>query len=329
MSDFDQLERALSTQLREVGAAARPPADAWERFARRLDSAAAATEQLRPQPGADRVDDGDPSQGMEITMRSNEIAPSRRRWPLLGTAAGLIVVVIVGVALAARDSDEPDPPVATVPPPSAPTTPPAPPPVELQGAEGSPGAVGAFATVSAAFEAFNAGDTAGWAIPVSAELNPDPDESGEPLDMDYETARLAAGGRFENGSCDYEPLAADPAPGTEDGEGPIARHLFNCSVTYVDAFTIAAGIDAVEGYSFSVADDGTPVETFNSGPDVEVRSFMISFVNWLDDEHPDLVASIGAAGLPASHPSPEDVPEVLSLLDEFIAASERWPLTSE
>ena len=34
-------------------------------------------------------------------MRSNEVAPSRRRWPLLGAAAGLIAVAVVGVALAA------------------------------------------------------------------------------------------------------------------------------------------------------------------------------------------------------------------------------------
>lgn len=322
MSDFDQLERDLSKRLREVAAAARPPKDAWERFAHRLEPAGSAIEQPQAsEPGPNRINDRQRSHGVEITMRSNDVSPSRRRhWPLLGVAAGLIAVTIVGVALAARDTDEPAPPVATAAPPP-PTTSPAPPSIELRGADGTSGAVEAFATVSAAFEAFNTGDVVGWVIPVRADGSSQPPLDED--DLEYTRARHAAGASFENGSCNYEDLAADPPPTTPDAVSPAARHQFECSATYVDAFTIAAGIDAVEEYAFLVADDGTAVETYNSGPDIQLRVFMSAFGGWLASEHPDI------ATLSPAYPIAADIPEALSLLDEFVAVDDRWPLTSE
>lgn len=190
-----------------------------------------------------------------------------------------------------------------------------------------PRAVAAFTTVSAAFESFNSGDAEGWVIPVSAELDPDPDVGVDDF-LERTRAQHVAGARLENGSCDYEELSADPPPSNEDIDGPVARHQFTCSATYADAFTIAAGIDAVEEYEFFVADDGTPVETFNSGQDLQLRQLMRNFVDWLEGDHPDLAASLNT-NAPPIYPLTDDVPEVLSLLDEFIAASDRWPLTSE
>lgn len=315
MTDLDRLERMLTEQLAEVGASARPPADAWERFARRAGSVADHRHPISLMHGSNPINDQQPQGGTEIRMRSNDVLPSRRRWPVIGVAAGLIAVAIVGVALAARDTDDPDPPVVTEPA-VTPTTSPTSPSIELRGAEGNPEAVEAFDTVTAAFEAFNAGD---------GPTDGDENERG------YVAAAHAAGARYDVSHCDYDGLIEREPGLSRLGTVPaVAGHQFTCVATMTDAFTTAAGIDFEEESTWLVA-DGIVIDAVSSYDSRTVlRTFMRNFGSWLEATYPEVGFPITANRLHFYHyPVAADVPLALEYVDEFVAADDRWPISSD
>lgn len=285
----------------------------------------AETEQSHaPRPGPNRINDRQPSHDLEATMRSNDTPPSRRRWPLLGAAAGLIAVAIVGIVVAARDTDDPDPPVATAPPP--PPTLPAP-SIELRGADDNPEAIEAFTAVSAAYDSFNAGDIEAWAtstIEEGYETDPSDNEFG------YLLAARAAGAQYDIEYCDYVGLIeADVAPDEATEPNIVTGHAFDCAPTMADAFTDAAGINFVEEWRWLVTDEGLFVPDgggFDSR--LQLQEFMTDFWAWVAREHPDFRVEVSPY-LFYLYPEPENVPRAVELLDDFVAADDRWPLTSE
>jgi hypothetical protein len=112
MPELDELERALTDGLNSVAATARPPSDAWERLARRLEGH--TTSGSLPDTNRDHRED------MMLTPRRNE--PRTRRWTLfVGAAAAAAVLILALVAvLPLRDdgnvpADQPSPPVTGAP----------------------------------------------------------------------------------------------------------------------------------------------------------------------------------------------------------------------
>ena len=111
MSEIDEFERALADALTKVGAAARPPGDAWERLVRRFDS--------RP---ADRAEPDAREENLEVVMPTpDRQEPMTRRWRVyvgVAAAAALLIVGLVAFSDLRDDSapaDEPLPQVTTVP----------------------------------------------------------------------------------------------------------------------------------------------------------------------------------------------------------------------
>jgi hypothetical protein len=312
MAEFDQLERELTAELSKVGAAARPPSDAWERFARRLDhDPPRADLPTHSTPAGRRINDGRPPHETEIIMRSNDTVQPSRRWYILGAAAGLIAIAVVAIGLAARDTDPPAPaPAATVPAP-------APTPIELIGADGDAEAIEAFEAIADAFEAFNTGDALGWATAREASgLDPtDPADS----ELEYVAAAHAAGARYDVSSCEYGGLLS----GGDESDGSVTGHRFVCVTTMTDAFTTAAGIDFHERFKWLVA-DGRVVDAVSTHEDLTIlRTFMNSLGTWVRNEHPDTAFTTIDFW---NYPLADEVPAVLELIDEFVASDDRWPL---
>ncbi|MDJ0770614.1 MAG: hypothetical protein QNJ12_17605 [Ilumatobacter sp.] len=264
-----------------------------------------------------------PIDGTEFIMRSNETSQPPRRWYVLGAAAGLIALVVVGIALAARD-DDPARPATTLPPATTPDT--LPPVesvvVELAGADGNAEAIEAFETVIEAYEAFNRGDGMGWS---TAREGPSP----PPADLDdpevvFVAAAHAAGARYEVTSCAYEGLIEDLE--ASGGDETVGGHRFACQTKRNDAFSMAAGIDFDEEFGWTVA-NGQVVDAVSSFVDLNrLQSFMIQLHRWVASEHPETAfTAIEWYGYPLA----TEVPAVLDLMDEFLAASDVYPLTDE
>lgn len=240
----------------------------------------------------------------------------------------------IAIAVAARDNDEPAQPATTAPPtatastgaptttlPSAPTTLPSAPTMELRGADGNPDAVEVFGVISAAYEAFNTGDTLAFGILRSA---PDLEfEPGSP-DVEYAASLKTVGARYTDVSCDYRGFVDIEAAGSDSSTEPVAGHSFECFVTKIDPFTIAAGIDFVDGHSWSVA-DGKVLEAFTGSDSQELlQRFMRELATWIRNEHPE------SEYTPIrfwNYPVAGDIPAALELVDEFVAADDFWPLT--
>lgn len=265
-----------------------------------------------------RVDNAPPVRGTEMIMRSNETVQPRRRWYALGAAAGLVAVAVVGIAIFAGDDDLAEPAASPTLPADEPTLPgAAPTPIELIGADGKAEAIEAFAVVEAAFEAFNRGDAMGWATARSAPGAPpsDPDD----VELQYPAAAHAAGARYDVIACEY---GGSRDVGAVGGDSVVDHH-FTCETKFMDAFTEAAGLDFDEEFDWTVADGRVVDATSTFGDRTILRTFMDGLRTWMAIEHPDTpYTEFRFYG----YPTAAEVPAVLQLVDEFVAAHDEWPL---
>lgn len=330
MADATRVERLLSAGLAEVAAAARPPTDAWERFLRRRRADPAATDvEGRSGPSAVGTPSGSDRQeqpsGREIPMRENGNDRSPRPWTMVAVAAAVIAVVVVGLVLVARDTDDPVP--ATDPetvPTVTPTT--RPEPIELRGADGDPAARDAFLSVEAAYRAFNAGDIETWAI---SYLEDDLGPADRERELGHLEAARAAGARYDVDGCDYVGVVEHDLTPDEVGDDPDASSVvsgpnFLCSATMTDAFTVASGIDFVENWTWMVADRPWIVDgDFDSR--TQLRDFLGDFRTWLRINHPDVEEEMTFVEW-YNYPVAADVPRALEFVDRFVASDDRWPI---
>jgi len=268
------------------------------------------------------TEDGTPSHETEIIMRSNETARPPRRWYILGAAAGLVAVAVVGIALFREDSDPPAP-AATTPLVTSAATLPAvePESIELTGVEGDATEAGAaLAVITAAYDAFNAGDGLRWATARNAPETA-PADLDDPL-VQYVVALHAAGARYEVTSCDHQRF--DDALGGDLGVD--TRHKFLCDAKMVDEFTAAAGLDFDEEFTWTVA-EGRVIDATSSFADLNIlQEFMADLRDWVEREHPDIAFT---AIERYNYPLAAEVPAVVQLVGEFVAVDDRYPLTGE
>jgi DNA-directed RNA polymerase specialized sigma24 family protein len=309
MSEFDQLEQALSMKLGKVAARARPRPDAWERFAAARDRETLgafeptdANTQRSPEarsygfdaqaaapippPGVDREPD---------TERK-----ARWRWAVLSAAAvAVAVVVVVRIAASGTDTDA------------------SPADIELRGADGNDAAVAAFAAVNAAYDAFSSGDGLAWAVARAA-----PQTAVEADYLRFADSLMASGARYSVEHCDYIGFDTFDVQG-HPGYSPVEAHQFYCVANMSDAFTTASRIEFQEEFRWLVDGAGRVVDCVSHEPNEQsLEPFTLSFTNWIEREHPEAIDSREIGWY--NYPSAEDMPAALELLDDFIASDDRW-----
>jgi hypothetical protein len=110
----DQLEQQLRDELRGVAASANPPADAWERFTRRVGSTpvraaapAPPTRLVLLDPETGDVIDGHRGEAASEFIVQADDTPSRSRGRLLlGAVAAMAALTAAGVVVASRDGGD-------------------------------------------------------------------------------------------------------------------------------------------------------------------------------------------------------------------------------
>jgi len=244
---------------------------------------------------------------------------SRRLATRLAVAAAIVLLVVGAVVIGAendstiRTFDQPatsvdDEQFTSLLP--APTT-----AIPLVGADDDPAAQAAFAVVELAFAAHNAGDMEIWAFWR--------DRGGSAVDYAYD---VAAESRLEVTGCTYRGL------GEWLMDEPVRGHGFDCETTLDDLFFRSAGVEFSGTYNWVVAEDLT-WSWAGSSEDPEVMAqVMRDYRDWLEVAYPDVESGITWAPrfprFPAGFPLPDSIPAAVEYIDEFVADSDVYPLTS-
>jgi len=104
------------------------------------------------------------------------------------------------------------------------------------------------------------------------------------------------------------------------------RHKFLCDAKMLDGFTASAGLDFDEEFTWTVA-EGRVIDATSSFADLNIlQQFMSDLKEWVDREHPETPFT---AIERYNYPLAAEVPAVLDLVDDFVAADDRYPLTDE
>lgn len=319
----DRLERQLSDELHRVAASANPPPDAWERFTRRVGSTPASGSTpappmrlvlLDPDTG-NEIDGHQQPSATEFTMRTDETTSRPRGRLLLGAAAALAALAVAGVALAVSTDDDSDDDAAV----SQPT--------EQTGTGGEDeSAVDAFVLVTGAYDAFNEGSLVTWGAKHAPTIDPLDEfsitESAE-RDRILET-------RYDDVSCsdagfgEYEFLDIDNARTVA-----LTGHRVECSATYRDAMSVAAGIEIPREFVWVVR-DGQVLYLSADGANFDWTRFEQGFLRWLSRDHPEVLEARGIELDPfRMEASEDDLPALLPYVDEFVEQSDQWPVEGD
>ncbi|MEX1125776.1 MAG: hypothetical protein WD895_04835 [Acidimicrobiia bacterium] len=201
--------------------------------------------------------------------------------------------------------------------------------IPLTGDEGDPQAVEAFKAVEAAYSLFNTGDPAWIEIRLRGSFFDSPqteDEIATQLALFH--ARQAANADIEVSGCVSRGHGEWPDVVDSGVPAPVGHH-FICEATTSDSLKEPAGIRLAETYLW-VVDDGTVVAVRTFEDTTEQTDFVQAFHDWLEETHPDVFANMVflGSGTFDFFPDAESVPAALEYLDEFLAQSDIYPLTT-
>ena len=162
-----------------------------------------------------------------------------------------------------------------------------------------------------------------WAVPFCS----DPVEKsvariGRPVvirgEGHVDEAAHAAGARYEVTSCEYDGFGESRG----DLQG-VDGHRFTCRTKMIDQFTVAAGLDFDEVFTWTVT-DGAIIDAVSTYADLNnLQLFMRLLDAWVESEHPGI--SFTAIEWWA-YPRASEVPAVLGVVGEFVASNDAYPL---
>ena len=169
----------------------------------------------------------------------------------------------------------------------------------------------ALATVESAFAAYNTGDMDTWILWREGG-------SGFASDVAYE---VAAGSRLHAEECTYRGF------GEWQVDGALTGHGFDCAVTQSDRILEAAGIELAMTYNWVIG-EGPESSLGGSNEDFGfVEAFMGEFRAWMEANHAEVAAATQYES-GSDRPAPGSVSTVLEYIDEFVAQSDAYPLTT-